>query len=215
MFSRYNKVDNKATNKAVPPGAGAKLASMAAAKPKAQPAAAAVVEPNAAVNQALNQKELKRRGRTVVAITHDDRYFSAADRVVKFVDGRIDAGPARKARVVKAASRKVRESRAEKANRSRARAARKVRAATSPRPMPPNPNGAKRRLTPITRSRRRWRGSRATPDRRGTPPAAARQMAVARAVLQDPQPGRARDCGRPCAGKRPESPQARRHCWPR
>ena len=63
MFSRYNKVDNKATNKAVPPGAGAKLASMAAAKPKAQPAAAAVVEPNAAVNQALNQKELKRRGR--------------------------------------------------------------------------------------------------------------------------------------------------------
>jgi len=33
---------------------------------------------------------LKRRGRTVVAITHDDRYFSAGDRVVKLVDGRIE-----------------------------------------------------------------------------------------------------------------------------
>jgi len=34
--------------------------------------------------------ELKRRQRTVIAITHDDRYFFAADRVVKFVDGRIE-----------------------------------------------------------------------------------------------------------------------------
>jgi len=37
--------------------------------------------------------ELKRRKRTVVAITHDDRYFFAADRVVKFVDGQIEDNP--------------------------------------------------------------------------------------------------------------------------
>ncbi|MCA9267904.1 MAG: cyclic peptide export ABC transporter [Planctomycetales bacterium] len=37
--------------------------------------------------------ELKSRGRTVVAITHDDRFFHAADRVVKLTDGRIDAAP--------------------------------------------------------------------------------------------------------------------------
>ncbi|MBN8627828.1 MAG: ATP-binding cassette domain-containing protein, partial [Planctomycetes bacterium] len=34
--------------------------------------------------------ELRQRGKTVVAITHDDRYFSAADRVVTLVDGRLD-----------------------------------------------------------------------------------------------------------------------------
>lgn len=33
--------------------------------------------------------ELKRRGRTVVAITHDDRYFHAADRFYRLRDGRI------------------------------------------------------------------------------------------------------------------------------
>ncbi len=33
--------------------------------------------------------ELKQRGKTVVAITHDDRYFSLADRVVKLDEGRI------------------------------------------------------------------------------------------------------------------------------
>ncbi len=33
--------------------------------------------------------ELSRRGKTVVAITHDDRYFSAADRILKLVDGRL------------------------------------------------------------------------------------------------------------------------------
>jgi len=33
--------------------------------------------------------ELKRRGKTVLAITHDDRYFSAADRVVKLEEGKI------------------------------------------------------------------------------------------------------------------------------
>ena len=36
--------------------------------------------------------ELKRRGKTVVAITHDDRYFSVADRLVKMEDGRIAVG---------------------------------------------------------------------------------------------------------------------------
>ncbi|HRX77829.1 MAG TPA: cyclic peptide export ABC transporter [Pirellulaceae bacterium] len=33
--------------------------------------------------------ELSRRGRTVVAITHDERYFTAADRILKLVDGRL------------------------------------------------------------------------------------------------------------------------------
>ncbi|TWU31980.1 cyclic peptide export ABC transporter [Novipirellula artificiosorum] len=34
--------------------------------------------------------KLTRDGRAVVAITHDDRYFFAADRIVELVDGRID-----------------------------------------------------------------------------------------------------------------------------
>lgn len=33
--------------------------------------------------------ELRRRGKTIVAITHDDRYFSAADRVMTLIDGRL------------------------------------------------------------------------------------------------------------------------------
>lgn len=33
--------------------------------------------------------ELKRAGKTVVAITHDDRYFHLADRVIKLVDGQL------------------------------------------------------------------------------------------------------------------------------
>ena len=33
--------------------------------------------------------ELKRRGKTVVAITHDDRYFDAADRIVKLEEGKV------------------------------------------------------------------------------------------------------------------------------
>jgi putative ATP-binding cassette transporter len=33
--------------------------------------------------------DLKRRGKTVVAVTHDDRYFSTADRVVKLEDGKL------------------------------------------------------------------------------------------------------------------------------
>ena len=33
--------------------------------------------------------ELKRRGKTVVAITHDDRYFAAADRIIKLEEGKI------------------------------------------------------------------------------------------------------------------------------
>jgi putative ATP-binding cassette transporter len=35
--------------------------------------------------------ELKVRGRTVVAITHDDRYFFAADRVLELANGRIES----------------------------------------------------------------------------------------------------------------------------
>ncbi len=33
--------------------------------------------------------ELKRRGKTVIAITHDDRYFASADRVVKLEEGQV------------------------------------------------------------------------------------------------------------------------------
>jgi putative pyoverdin transport system ATP-binding/permease protein len=33
--------------------------------------------------------ELKRRGKTVIAITHDDRYFASADRVIKLEEGKI------------------------------------------------------------------------------------------------------------------------------
>ncbi|MFP3940749.1 MAG: cyclic peptide export ABC transporter [Thermoanaerobaculia bacterium] len=34
--------------------------------------------------------ELRRRGKAVVVISHDDRYYHLADRVVKLVDGRVD-----------------------------------------------------------------------------------------------------------------------------
>ena len=34
--------------------------------------------------------ELRKHGKAVVAITHDDRYFSAADRILKLTDGRLD-----------------------------------------------------------------------------------------------------------------------------
>lgn len=37
---------------------------------------------------------LKRRGKTVIAITHDDRYFDAADRLIRLEQGRV-AGPSR------------------------------------------------------------------------------------------------------------------------
>lgn len=37
--------------------------------------------------------ELRRRGKCVVVITHDDRYFSAADRVLTLRDGRLDGSP--------------------------------------------------------------------------------------------------------------------------
>ena len=36
--------------------------------------------------------ELKRRGKTVVAITHDDRYFGVADRLIRMEDGLITEG---------------------------------------------------------------------------------------------------------------------------
>ena len=37
--------------------------------------------------------ELKARGKTVLAISHDDRYFGIADRIVKLADGRIENVP--------------------------------------------------------------------------------------------------------------------------
>ncbi len=33
--------------------------------------------------------ELKQQGKTVIAITHDDRYFSCADRVLKLEEGQL------------------------------------------------------------------------------------------------------------------------------
>ncbi len=33
--------------------------------------------------------ELKRRGKTVIAITHDDRYFASADRIIKLEEGKV------------------------------------------------------------------------------------------------------------------------------
>ncbi|MFM8253143.1 MAG: cyclic peptide export ABC transporter [Planctomycetota bacterium] len=33
--------------------------------------------------------DLKQRGRTVIAITHDDRYFAVADRIIKVTDGQV------------------------------------------------------------------------------------------------------------------------------
>ena len=33
--------------------------------------------------------ELRRRGLTIVAVTHDDRYFDAADRILHLEEGRI------------------------------------------------------------------------------------------------------------------------------
>ncbi len=36
--------------------------------------------------------ELKRQGKTVVAVTHDDRYFDQADRIIKLEEGKAVAG---------------------------------------------------------------------------------------------------------------------------
>ena len=33
--------------------------------------------------------ELKQRGKTVVAVTHDDRYFANADRIIKLEEGKV------------------------------------------------------------------------------------------------------------------------------
>ena len=35
--------------------------------------------------------DLKRQGKTVIAVTHDDRYFSVADRIVKMEYGQLSA----------------------------------------------------------------------------------------------------------------------------
>jgi ABC-type siderophore export system fused ATPase/permease subunit len=34
--------------------------------------------------------ELKRRGKTVLVISHDDRYYDAADRIIKLVYGQVE-----------------------------------------------------------------------------------------------------------------------------
>ena len=39
--------------------------------------------------------DLKRQGKTLIAISHDDRYFSAADRYIRLEDGRIVKNVAR------------------------------------------------------------------------------------------------------------------------
>lgn len=38
--------------------------------------------------------DLKRLGKTIIVISHDDRYFHCADRIVRLRDGRIDASDA-------------------------------------------------------------------------------------------------------------------------
>jgi putative ATP-binding cassette transporter len=38
--------------------------------------------------------ELKARGKTVIVISHDDRYFDVADRIIKLSDGQIISDPA-------------------------------------------------------------------------------------------------------------------------
>jgi putative ATP-binding cassette transporter len=37
-------------------------------------------------------QDLKQRGKTVIAVTHDDRFFHAADRILKMEDGQIVNG---------------------------------------------------------------------------------------------------------------------------
>ena len=34
--------------------------------------------------------ELKSRGKTVIVITHDDRYYHVADRILKLEDGKLE-----------------------------------------------------------------------------------------------------------------------------
>jgi putative ATP-binding cassette transporter len=48
--------------------------------------------------------ELKQRGKTVIVITHDDAYFSCADRVVKLRDGTAPVAASRQAATATAAS---------------------------------------------------------------------------------------------------------------
>jgi putative ATP-binding cassette transporter len=36
--------------------------------------------------------ELKARGKTVLVISHDDKYFHVADRIIKLDYGKLDAG---------------------------------------------------------------------------------------------------------------------------
>jgi putative ATP-binding cassette transporter len=38
--------------------------------------------------------ELKARGKTVIVISHDDKYFHVADRILKLEDGQLDLHPA-------------------------------------------------------------------------------------------------------------------------
>ena len=40
-------------------------------------------------------QELKRQGKTLIVVSHDDRYFGAADRVIHIHEGRISAQPFR------------------------------------------------------------------------------------------------------------------------
>ena len=38
--------------------------------------------------------DLKRLGKTIIVISHDDRYFHCADRIVRLRDGRVDEAAA-------------------------------------------------------------------------------------------------------------------------
>ena len=37
---------------------------------------------------------MKRKGKTLIVVSHDDRYFDAADRILKIKDGKIAEAPA-------------------------------------------------------------------------------------------------------------------------
>ena len=53
--------------------------------------------------------ELKAKGKTVIVISHDDRYYQAADRIIKLDDGQVvsDSRPAHEQPALKAANARV------------------------------------------------------------------------------------------------------------
>ncbi|MDE1568196.1 hypothetical protein PV781_08435 [Aquabacter sp. P-9] len=44
---------------------------------------------SSASRTSISRRELKREGRTLIVVSHDDRYFHLADRIVRMAGGRI------------------------------------------------------------------------------------------------------------------------------